>query len=278
MYDDAKNSELDMLSDLKNQAVIYMWFNKITGKVYIGSAIDGKKRLYRYFCPSVLKTNSRIYKNILKYGHNSFSVSILEVLGETNSVSKSHILAREQFYLDWALKTYGLQVLNLLTKTDSSLGFNHTSDTKAKIAKGRLKGHSAETRNKLSQMFSGKDNPFFGKKHTSELITKLKQRTGEFNPMFNKAKSPEFIAHMYKDRRGVNNPMFGKAKSEETLAKLRKMVWVYDVEKNYKLLGVFPTVMCTKTFHIGYETLTKRLQDGKIHKGKYFSIKPFDHF
>lgn len=49
MYDDAKNSELDMLSDLKNQAVIYMWFNKITGKVYIGSAIDGKKRLYRYF-------------------------------------------------------------------------------------------------------------------------------------------------------------------------------------------------------------------------------------
>ena len=68
-----------MLSDLKNQAVIYMWFNKITGKVYIGSAIDGKKRLYRYF-PSVLKTNSIIY-NIFKYGHNSFSVSLLEVLG-----------------------------------------------------------------------------------------------------------------------------------------------------------------------------------------------------
>ena len=81
---------------------------------------------------------------------------------------------------------------------------------------------------------------------------------------------------MNKDRSGVNNPMYGKARSEVTLAKLRKMVWVYDVEKNYKLLGVFPTVMCTKTFHISYETLTKRLQDGKIHKGKYFSRKPFD--
>lgn len=108
-----------MLTDLKNQAVIYMWFcDKITGKVYIGSAIDGKKRLSRYFMPSVLKTNSRIYKNILKYfaeHNNSFSVSILEVLGETKSVSKSYILAREQFYLDWAIKTYGLQVLNLLT-------------------------------------------------------------------------------------------------------------------------------------------------------------------
>lgn len=50
------------------------------------------KSVYIGIFPSVLKTNSLIYKNILKYGHNSFSVSILEVLGETNSVSKSHIL------------------------------------------------------------------------------------------------------------------------------------------------------------------------------------------
>jgi group I intron endonuclease len=277
VYDDANSSKLDMLSDLKNQAVIYMWFNKITGKVYIGSAIDGKKRLSRYYMPSVLKTNSRIYKNILKYGHNSFIVSILEVLGETKSVSKSDILAREQFYLDWALKTYGLQVLNLLTITNSSLGLKHTLETKAKIAEARSgKLHSTETKDKLSQMHSGENNPFFDKKHTSEFITKLKQRTGEANPMFGKEKSLEFIAHMVKDRSGVNNPMYGKAKSEKTLAKLRKMVWVYDVEKNYKLLGIFPTVMCTKTFHIGYEALTKRLQDGKIHKGKYFSRNPLD--
>lgn len=151
-----------MLSDLKNQAVIYMFFNKITGKVYIGSAIDGKARLSRYFMPSVLKANSRIYKNILKYGHNSFSVSILEILGETKNVSKSDILAREQFYLDWALKTYGLQVLNLLTTTTSSLGFKHKLETKAKLAEVRLgKSHTTETKDKLSQMFSAENNPFF---------------------------------------------------------------------------------------------------------------------
>ena len=67
-----------------------------------------------------------------------------------------------------------------------------------------------------------------------------------------------------------------KVRSEETLAKISKMVWVYDVEKNYKLLGVFPTIVCTKTFHIAYKTLNKRLQDGNIHKGKYFSRCPFD--
>lgn len=226
--------------------------------------------------PSVLKTNSLIYKNILKYGHNSFSLSILEVLGESKSVAKSHILAREQFYLDWARETYGSQVLlNLLTETNSSQGFIHSSDSKAKIAAARLgKSHSGETKEKLSQMFSGEENPFAGKKHRPEVIAKLKQRTGEANPMFNKAKSPEFLAHMNKDRSGVNNPMFGKAQSEETLAKLRKMVFVYDVEKDYQLLGVFPTVMCTKTFNIGYSTLSKRLNDGKIHKGKYFARSP----
>jgi hypothetical protein len=74
--------------------------------------------------PSVLKENFLIYRNILKYGHDSFSVSVLEVLGESGRVSKTDYLAREQFYLDWALKTYGLLVLNILHETRSSLGLN----------------------------------------------------------------------------------------------------------------------------------------------------------
>src|SRR5947209_7589803 len=78
VYDDAEKSKLEMLNFVKNFTIIYMFFNKVTGKVYIGSAIDGKARLSRYYIPSVLKGNSRIYKNILKYGHKSFSISILE--------------------------------------------------------------------------------------------------------------------------------------------------------------------------------------------------------
>lgn len=131
--------------------------------------------------PSGLNTNSGINRNILKYGHSSFSISILEVLGETKSVSKSYILAREQFYLDWAIKTYGLQVLNLLTKTNSSLGLKDTLETKAKLAKSRLgRSHSTETRGKLSQMFSGEGNPppFSGRRHTLESLTKLKSGVG----------------------------------------------------------------------------------------------------
>jgi group I intron endonuclease len=161
VYNNAQESKLDMSRDFKNQTIIYMWFNKITGKVYIGSGVDGSLRLSRYFMASVLKANSRIYKNILKYGHDSFSVSVLEVTGKTGSVSKTHYLAREQFYLDWALKTYGLSVLNLLHETSSSLGFKHSLETKKLLAAVRTgKKHSETTKQSLREMFLGENNPF----------------------------------------------------------------------------------------------------------------------
>lgn len=230
IYDDAQESKSDMLKDLKNKAIIYMWFNKITGKVYIGSSSNGSKRISTYYQPTTLKKRSIIYQNITKYGHSNFSVSILEVCGDSETVNKDQYLAREQFYLDWALKTYGLDVLNILTIANSSLGYKHTEET---------------------------------------LLYLSESRKGENNPMAGKAKSEAFVAQQTKDKFGPNNPMFGKLKTEETLAKIRKMIFVYDVTDNNKLLGIYPTVVCTRTFHIGYETLTQRLLDGKIHKGKY---------
>lgn len=278
VYDNAKESKIDMARDFKNKTIIYMWFNKITGKVYIGSGLNGSSRLSRYFFPSVLKSsNSRIYKNILKYGHDSFSLSVLEVVGESNSVSKTHYLAREQFYLDWALKTYGLLVLNLLPETASSLGFKHSLETKLLLSKiSAVRKHSELTRQKLSQMFSGEANPFWGKRHKPEFIAKLKQRKGEANPMFNKDKSPEFIAQMYRDKSGANNPMYDKPKSEETLTKLRKMIYVYSV-LDHKLVGIYPTVECTRTFQIGYATLIKKINDGTVYRNKFlFTREPYN--
>lgn len=193
--------------------------------------MDGNRRLSSYFQPSVLKKKSLIYQSILKYGHASFSVIILEVCGKTSTVSKVHLLEREKFYLDWALKTYGLAVLNMLNTPGSSMGYRHTPENFLKM---------------------------------SEL------KRGERNPMYNKPKSPAFIAQQVKDKSKENNPMFGKVKSEETLAKLRKMIFVYDVTQNSKLLGVYPTVTCARIFRICNNTLTKRINNKEIHKGKYF--------
>lgn len=277
VYDNAKTSKKDIIKDFKGQTIIYLWYNKITGKVYIGSGLDGSSRLSRYFMPSVLKSNSRIYKSILKYGHDSFSVIVLEVVGDSNSVSKAHYLAREQFYLDWALKTYGLLVLNLLHETSSSLGFKHSLETKNRISVVRTGSkHSETTKQDLREMFSGEKNPFWGKSHSPETIAKLSNlKKGEKNPMFGKPKSDAFLAQQTKDKTGANNPQYGVKKTEETLAKLRKLVYVYCVADNYKLEGVYSTVECFRKFNMGYNTLNKRLSDGKIHKGYFFSKGPY---
>jgi group I intron endonuclease len=148
-------------------------------------------------------------------------------VGDTGTVDRATYIKREQFYIDWALKTYGLKVLNILRMAGSSYGLKHTKETIQKM---------------------------------SEI------KKGEKNPMFGKPKSEAFIAQWTKDKTGANNPQFphppphtcvgwglggGVKKSDETLAKLRKMVYAYSVTDNYKLVGIYSTVECFRTFNMG---------------------------
>jgi excinuclease UvrABC nuclease subunit len=55
VYLNASVSKSDIYKDLKDVSIIYMWFNKITGRVYIGSAVNGSRRLSTYFQPSILR-------------------------------------------------------------------------------------------------------------------------------------------------------------------------------------------------------------------------------
>lgn len=64
VYHDVSVSKFDIYKDFKDVSIIYMWFNKITGRVYIGSGVNGSKRLSTYFQPSVLKKKEF---NISKY-------------------------------------------------------------------------------------------------------------------------------------------------------------------------------------------------------------------
>lgn len=53
-YNDAQESKLDLIKTFNNKTIIYMWFNKIIGKVYIGSAVNGFKRISSYYKASRL--------------------------------------------------------------------------------------------------------------------------------------------------------------------------------------------------------------------------------
>ncbi len=98
---------------------------------------------------------------------------------------------------------------------------------------GRGKTPSDATRQKLSIINSGENNPNYGKHHSPETKQKMskirkKKYSGENHPFFGKNHSPETRQKMsenHADISGENHPMYGKHHSPETkqlLSKIRK--------------------------------------------------------
>jgi len=213
----------------KNRTIIYQWINLINGKIYVGSAWSGSRRLLSYFSPSVLKRNLPIYNSLSYYTHNNFMLLILEDLGKTGNITKDYMLSREQYYLDFIFKNYSTMIMNNCPIAGTTLGI----------------------------------------KHKPEFII---SRLGSLNPMSGKQFSPEFLHMQTRNKAGINNPNYGVKKSTTILAKIIKLVYVYNSEDmNY--IGSFPTVVCSKTFKIGKDTLSKYIKSGLPFKGKIYSRK-----
>jgi len=266
------NNSLDdrnlITSLYKDVTGIYLWHNLVNGKQYIGSGYKLSVRLAHYYYPSRLLSNRYVTQSILKYGHDNFSVIILEICGKSGTLTKSEYLSREQYYIDF----YNPE-LNLNPRADSSLGFKHSEESKRLISEYRKgKSLSKETKNKLSELLSGPLNPFYGYKHLPITITKMKEsKLGKNNPMFGRLKSPKFIEQQFKDKSGEKNPMSGKTHSPETLAKIKKRIYVYDAVTK-ELIKVFSgTVEAKKDLKIGYDTLKRCSQTHESYKGMIFS-------
>lgn len=65
-----------ILKDNKGKTGLYRWTNIKTGHTYIGSAVDLSRRLRDYFssrfiAKEAIKSNSIIYRALLKYGISS---------------------------------------------------------------------------------------------------------------------------------------------------------------------------------------------------------------
>jgi group I intron endonuclease len=179
----------------------------------------------------------------MKYGHDNFSVLILEFVESSENIKKN-LLDREQYYL-YLLKP----ALNINPIAGSSLGYQHSEETKQLLSRGAApyplglgqalsppgaslkmgKYLSEETKKLLSQLFSGELNPFWEKTH-----------------------------------------------SEETLNKMRKNVYVYDAISKELIKKYDSSVMIKKDLKMGYDTLKKYLNSDKPFKGKIFSSIPLN--
>jgi group I intron endonuclease len=163
----------DIIYQYKNVCGIYLWFNRVNKKMYVGSGSNLSRRLAEYYFLSKLtRTNkfnqlSPINAAILKYGHDNFSLIILEICGDSKSIDKNNYLKREQYYLNQLKAEY-----NILNLTDSSLGYKHLEETKNKISKSLL-GYKHTKDTKLRMSYSHK-----GFKHSIESQLKMSVNRG----------------------------------------------------------------------------------------------------
>lgn len=114
---------------------IYKITNKISGKCYIGQAVDIRKRLQQHVASYIRKSILKIYKAINKYGIDNFQVEVLIILnifGKNKSEIKKELNAQECFYIQ--LYDSYKNGYNSTPGGDSGrLGFKHTTETILKI-------------------------------------------------------------------------------------------------------------------------------------------------
>jgi hypothetical protein len=129
----------------KGKSGIYRFICDTTGKSYIGSAVNLRRRFSEYFSLGFIinelkKGNSAIYSSLLKYGYSKFRLEILEYC------SKEELICREQHFIDLLKPEY-----NLAKLAGSCLGYKHTKEARANMS-AALAGRtlSAEHRANIS--------------------------------------------------------------------------------------------------------------------------------
>ncbi|WP_139236710.1 NUMOD3 domain-containing DNA-binding protein [Rugamonas rubra] len=191
---------------LPNASGIYSITNAVTGKFYIGSAVDLRKRRNSHF--SLLRKgahhSAKLQSSFAKHGEPAFSFQVLLLC------SVDDLLMYEQRAIDAHLAA--VDGYNMLPTAGNRLGVRHSPETRAKIGAKKVgvkrAPFSAEHIAKLAASQVG-HHRLIGYKHTDEARANMRARG--FSPAHRAAIS----ASMLGKKRGPRAPT-----SPETRAKL----------------------------------------------------------
>ena len=180
--------------------IIYGILNKVSGKYYIGSAVNFSKRKSRHL--KLLRENKHhSYLLQKEWDENLFDFIILEkVLG------KEFLTEREQWWIDNTNSFY-----NICKIASSSLGVKRTEETKEKVRQANLGLKHPEWRNNIKSKAQGGENHWTKKKSFSKESKEKMSRSQK---------------KLYED--GYISPRLGVVLSKETIDKLTSFVDVDD--------------------------------------------------
>ncbi len=91
---------------METKNVIYLYTNKINGKMYIGQAVDFKSRHADHKCGKGIRDNSRIDLAFRKYGEKNFEIEILASAPNMgDDEARDYLNALEEYYI-WKYNTF----------------------------------------------------------------------------------------------------------------------------------------------------------------------------
>lgn len=212
------------------QGIIYMFINKISGKMYVGQTTNEAKRIRRHLYaanhPNSTKNEGQPFVHALReYGIENFDYVVLERVSAENMAKLKMILDdKERAYIelyDSVNKGY-----NVTKGGSGMLGYKLSDEAKMSISKNNL-GRKLTDKHKKAIGESSKKmwaNPEY-RKHMSELMS------GENNPMYGirlcGSLNHSFGKHLSEEqKRKISEAKKGKpghSQSEEHKEKLRKL-------------------------------------------------------
>lgn len=142
-----------------NSAGVYKLTCQASNKVYIGKAINFRKRLNHHkHSERKTKTSSYLEHAIIKYGWKSFTFEILEtILDFDKTKDNDNLLVREAFYINLFNSTNPDKGYNICKYSTDRTGIPCSEDTKEKLRYSQIgRPKSLETREKLRQANLGK--------------------------------------------------------------------------------------------------------------------------
>lgn len=171
---------------------IYKITNTVTGKFYIGSAVNIKRRwaIHRSRLGANTHVNRHLQNSWNKHGEDSFTFEVLEYC------EKKRLIEREQFYIDNEKPAY-----NISPTAGNRLGVESTDETKRKISEARKgKVKSDESKRKMSEAKMGNQYSL-GFKHTDETKRKISEaRKGKPLSEEHKRKLSEAMKRVWVER------------------------------------------------------------------------------
>src|SRR5947209_14220940 len=88
-FEDVQHSKKNIYKNLRNKSGVYLFINKITNQLYVGSSLTLSRRMgiHFYHANSNKQTNIVITRAMRKYGLKNFSLAILEFCSRDITIS-----------------------------------------------------------------------------------------------------------------------------------------------------------------------------------------------